>query len=1168
MKYTLGLDIGIGSVGWAVVQNEGEHWIEDFGVRLFDSSENPKDKCNKNQERRAQRAARRVTRRRSHRKMRVKQHLQRMGLLTLDELSRYFEAPHPDPLSLRVKGLDEPLSPCELAACLIHISNHRGYQDYFETDTEDMTKAEKEEAEQELAGISRVNRLMEQGGYRTAAEMFLRDAAFACPTGGEQRAYLNHPYVTERCLVGRDLLRKEVQMLLQKQGETYPILLAPNPAVKKRAGKEPLGSPMTNAEILEEILLNQRDFEDGPGTAGDPMRKYKGFLDTLGNCRYYRDEPCAFRASPLADMYALVNVLSQYRYTNLETGELTLAPELARALLQKALEQGELKKNDVTKLAKKFDTGVNMPTAKESGKQETLGKCLKFLKPMKKLLDECGIDWLSAVGENYTAPDTLLNRISKIVCENHTPRRRLRALRAVPELNEAAIRKLAGQNFSGTAAVSEKYMKGAIAAFEGGELYGHFQSKLDNAPIMAKGGTHRLLPAFSPDAEFAKNAVVMRSLNETRKIINAVIQAYGAPYAINVEVASEVGNSFEERQNIDNRQKENEKNNQQITETVAALLGIEPTAVTGEMRLRYRLGERQGWHCLYSDKPIDKVTALNPRRQEFEVDHIVPFSLILDDTIHNKALVYTDENRRKGQTVPLMYLDAAGCDRLRVRANDMLKHKQISERTYRYLTLPNLENTELLSEWKSRNLNDTRYITKYLVRYLSETLQFAPGARSTPVFGVKGQLTSSLRRQWLNKQTWGKDEKDATRTETQLHHAVDAVVIAHITPATSMLMENKLRLNRIYYAAGKQKTPEYYQTMEKCINALEDHYHMPRRVSMEILCRKDGCTALHPALGLEVDVRFFDVDAARKEAELFAKQAKKDGEEVPPVPTRAELLERYYNQLRSFYHDEAFVARLSPPLVSYKTSTRCRGAVTSQNALLIKQTPEGAVEMKRRDVLSLKAKELDKLCTDDTDLRESLEAAFALPRKKEDDPLGEILKAQGKTEFVTQKGRTVRKVTLTGNEWRNPYYKETPESGKTALDTRNYWCVELYRSEKGELQMRGIMNADVKREGKKLVLQTPPPADYAAHVMYLFPYEYIVVTNGKGEEKYRGFYKSVFNINENRLCYIMGNAPFDGKKAMSIGKKDTVRKYAVSLLGRLGGEVTCGAPLLYKPAKK
>ena len=133
---------------------------------------------------------------------------------------------------------------------------------------------------------------------------------------------------------------------------------------------------------------------------------------------------------------------------------------------------------------------------------------------------------------------------------------------------------------------------------------------------------------------------------------------------------------------------------------------------------------------------------------------------------------------------------------------------------------------------------------------------------------------------------------------------------------------------------------------------------------------------------------------------------------------------------------------------------------------------------------------------------------------------------------------------------------------------REYWCVELYRNEKGELQMRGIMKADVKQEGKKLVLQTPPPADYAAHVMYLFPYEYVVVTNGKGEEKYRGFYKSVYNINQNMLRYIAENAPYDGNKTMTINKKYTVRKYAVSLLGKLGGEVRCGAPLSYKPAKK
>ena len=232
----------------------------------------------------------------------------------------------------------------------------------------------------------------------------------------------------------------------------------------------------------------------------------------------------------------------------------------------------------------------------------------------------------------------------------------------------------------------------------------------------------------------------------------------------------------------------------------------------------------------------------------------------------------------------------------------------------------------------------------------------------------------------------------------------------------------------------------------------------------------------------------------------------------------------------------------------------------------VKQTPESPLEMRRTDVLKLNAKHLDKLCTDDTDLRESLQAAFALPHKSEKDTLGDILKQNGLTEFVTQKGRIVRKVTLVGDEWRNPYYKETPESGKTALNVREYWCVELYRNEKGELQMRGIMKAAVKREGKKLVLQTPPPADYAAHVMYLFPYEYVVVTESNGEEKCRGFYRSIKAITRSQINISNQNEPLS--RVIAINATDTVHKYAVSLLGKLGGEVKCGAPLSYKPAKK
>lgn len=40
MKYIIGLDIGIGSVGWAVVRNDDDcKRLENFGVRIFESGE-------------------------------------------------------------------------------------------------------------------------------------------------------------------------------------------------------------------------------------------------------------------------------------------------------------------------------------------------------------------------------------------------------------------------------------------------------------------------------------------------------------------------------------------------------------------------------------------------------------------------------------------------------------------------------------------------------------------------------------------------------------------------------------------------------------------------------------------------------------------------------------------------------------------------------------------------------------------------------------------------------------------------------------------------------------------------------------------------------------------------------------------------------------------------
>lgn len=115
-KMIYGLDIGIGSVGWAVIRLDETPRIEDCGVRIFDSGEQKKKSNGKSQERRGFRAQRRLVRRRQHRKERLKCYLQKCGLISIRDIQAYYEKNNENPLILREKGLSEQLSPEEIAA--------------------------------------------------------------------------------------------------------------------------------------------------------------------------------------------------------------------------------------------------------------------------------------------------------------------------------------------------------------------------------------------------------------------------------------------------------------------------------------------------------------------------------------------------------------------------------------------------------------------------------------------------------------------------------------------------------------------------------------------------------------------------------------------------------------------------------------------------------------------------------------------------------------------------------------------------------------------------------------------------------------------------------------------------------------------------------------------
>ena len=131
MKYAIGLDIGIESVGYAVLEvnsHDQPFRIERLGSRIFDRAEHPKDGSSLAAPRREARSARRRLRRHRHRLERIRGMIVSSGILSGEQLETLFDGELSDIYELRTKALDETVSPEEFARILIHLSQRRGFK--------------------------------------------------------------------------------------------------------------------------------------------------------------------------------------------------------------------------------------------------------------------------------------------------------------------------------------------------------------------------------------------------------------------------------------------------------------------------------------------------------------------------------------------------------------------------------------------------------------------------------------------------------------------------------------------------------------------------------------------------------------------------------------------------------------------------------------------------------------------------------------------------------------------------------------------------------------------------------------------------------------------------------------------------------------------------------
>lgn len=892
-KYGIGLDIGIGSVGYAVISrtNNLDARIEDIGVRLFDSGENIRQKASNAQERRGYRSTRRLLRRRKHRKERIKKFFLKIKLMNEMQLKAWQEQNgNQNVLQTRIKGLNEKLTPEEILDCIIHICNRRGYREFYGDDSK-KDNADKDELQKIEGGLANFDEIYQSGGYKSVAEMLINAPVFKTETSFAD--YRNHKNAKRYILIKREFVKKELEDILNKQSEYYPQLTANNIRI-----------------ICDDMVFAQRDFETGPGNEDDKTRRFMGFIDSIGQCMYYKDEKRAYRSTVIADIYALVNCLSQLSFVNTETGEILLPENVAKEIIDTALVNASITENDIKNILKQNKLEMRKP-----GKLEvTVPDTIRTLKTLKAVLTNAGYKYEELIKENQFDINnpSKLHQLCLLLSENITPARRIRALKA-KGWNEKLQKEVIRKKFGGTASVCEKYMVEAIEAFKRGETYGNFQARMlkereDALPDIEK---QKYLAPFDKkvDEELVKNTVVFKAVNETRKILNELIRKYGSPEYINIEVADDLGRSFKERAKIIKRINDNKKEKDKIANKLIEL-GLRKEGEVKPFDIeRYRLWEEQEGKDLYTGEviPVEKILS-----GIYDVDHIVPFSLILDDTLQNKALVNLGVNRQqKGQQVPLGYLSSADKEDYLKRVNTLFKKKKISIKKYKYLTLSNLYgNRDLLSEWKSRNINDTRYITRFLVNYLSANLLFNSD-KAKNVFGVKGIITSRMRRLWLNKKTWGDEQKNR---DNNLHHAADAIVIANLTPAYLEIASDKIKLDRIYKDYHKRISDEYLTYLGKAVNKMVKYYGFNKEYTEKLLATPySRVPAMIRNIADEVDIRLWD-----NSLEFY-----KDVSE-----------EQFYKNAKAFYNDDTnFAKSVKPVLVSYKQNRKYQGKFTKDNPL-------------------------------------------------------------------------------------------------------------------------------------------------------------------------------------------------------------------------------------------
>ena len=813
-KLSLGLDIGVGSCGQALVYDDSKakancnikglpcfpNRIAFMGVRAFDIPEKRTEKGIKlkNPERRQKRLMRRTVRRKARRLWDVKKLFKKHGLLPDDYPSdeKLWESnpargqiPALDkwkdwharmtkgtsgkgsagPLAFRVKGLDKKLEKLEFAAALLHIAKHRGFKSTKKSDKVD------DDGGKVIKAITAHEERMKSEGYRTFGEMLLKDALFKSKKRNSQGNYIAIPM--------RSMILNEIKLLFSAQRK--------------------LKNSFASSEL-------EKSFED----IFERQRGLQNSVVLLGDCPFLCDEKRGARNAYSFELSRALQKLNSLSITTGEGVEHRLADFVdaqnggyrpffqAFGRLGTKSNPGRITWRDLRTIFN-FDEGVTfngLPRPKSRNVEgqdepvyETVGQIEKndFVTRNNANAAAKGSYLLrTAIGSELwekfitSAPEEL-DRLAFALTffeavENDSSDRtywgvlnELKASNANENLIEKIEEDLNGGSpllakFSGAVSLSSAATRKLLPWLKQGRVY--------SASCEKAFGNYGVTD-FS--LENLTNPVVVSVVRECLKqVVNLVDEAGSLPGRIVVELSRDMGRSVSERNEIakglEERLGQRNTNRQNLRDS----LRREPN---DDELLRYELWLEQGDLCPYCGETLGRPSEIIGPDQQ--IDHILPRSRSHDNSYDNKILVHSSCNQNKGSCTPFEFHEIGNSD----EASESWRHfltRVASMSRLRSRKRKNLTNTTFANDeaaFASRNLKDTQYIARLVTHHLQSLYTVIEDYRSPieggmrRVFAQPGSLTALVRKSWqlegLKKNSQGERIGDK-------HHAVDALVCA------------------------------------------------------------------------------------------------------------------------------------------------------------------------------------------------------------------------------------------------------------------------------------------------------------------------------------------------------------------------------------------------------